>query len=320
MIMEKKNRMEIIDNYDSYLSLFKAGKTDAVFSGEWSVMKIVGKYKPQGIFYVWDMQDDNKRAILMKVDVAQDSLRITEAYELGFSPYKIAENLGITEADMGSAIKWWNLCYYRDQEGNVIYDEYYDTLFAANNTEKTMNDFREELQKHIVTIPKEIENCEMYLLGNFSAFNPLIYELQKLKCKVTMLSETEINESDNLEEQLLQLKDEMVIPYCNGEVYKMNRITSEGAVEVLAKCKHVYCISLPCESLDLDAKFVGNYTLKKILPNGEICKDYKCCGHEFMYLEHTFYADLFGNTILKSVNSEDKDSKLLLHEFTINRS
>lgn len=306
-------------NYDSYLSRLRAGDTDVVFSGEWSVLNVINKFKPQGVFFVWDMLDENGNAILLQVIAINDSVRITQAYELGISPYKIAENLGISEDEKTTAVKWWNLCYYRNQEGRVVYDEYYDKMFAANNTKMTMLEFREELQKRIGTIPKEISGNNVYVLGDLATFNPFIFELQKLDCQVTSVSAKEWGEPEDTEERLLQLRDEIVVPYCNSEVYKMKRITSEGTIEVKAECKHPYIISLPCDNLDLKANVIGNYTLKEILPQGEVRCDYKCGGHDFMYLEQTLYADLFGNTILNSVNADDKESNLLLHEFTIKK-
>lgn len=312
--------MIIIDNYDSYLSRLRMRmeETDVVFSGEWSVLKVINKYNPQGVFFVLDLLDDKCNAILLQVISINDSVRITQAYELGISPYKIAENLGISEDEKTTAVKWWNLCYYRNQEGQVVYDEYYDKMFAANGTEKLMADFREELKKNLESLPKEIAGNNVYVIGDYATFNPLIYELQQLSCQVIPVFAEDLEESEHLEERLLQLRDEKVVPYCNGIVYKMKRITSEGTIEVQAECKHPYAISLPCEDLNLDTYVIGNYTLKKILPQGKVCKDYICGGHEFMYLEQTLYADLFSNTILKSINSEDNDSKILLNEFTIN--
>lgn len=307
--MNKKSD-NIICDYDEYLSILKSGKTDVVFSGEWSVMKVLALYKPQGTFYVWDMLCGKGNTILLKIDLNQNSIHIVQAYELDISPHRISEILCIS--DESSAIRWWNLCYYLNQEGHVLYDEYYDKLFAANDSDKTMGDFREEIKRCLDIIPEGIAGNNVYLLGDLAAFNPLIYELQNLCCHVIPVSDNEFSESIELNEQLLRLKDELVVPYCKGEILKMDGLTSEGTTEVQAKCNHPYVISIPCDNLDLNAVVLGDNTLKQILPNGEVRKDYKCCGQEYMYLEQTLYADIFGNTFIKSINSgmnpeEDKE-------------
>ena len=307
--MNKKN-LKFVGNYNEYLSRFKEGETDIVFSGEWSVLKALKLNKSQGIFYVWDMLYDNSNSMLFKIDAALDSVHITQAYELDISPSKIAERFCIS--DVSSAIKWWNLCYYRNQDGNVLYDVFYDKFFLANDSDNTMGDFHKVLKQCTSLLPDDIANNKVYVLGELATFNPLIYELQKLNCQVIPLFAEQLSEYEELDGQLLQLKNELVVPYCNGETYKIYGLTSEGTTEVQAKCNHPYVISIPCDNLDLNAVVLGDNTLKQILPNGEVRKDYKCCGQEYMYLEQTLYADIFGNTFIKSINSgmnpeEDKE-------------
>lgn len=319
----------MIYDYKQYLLKLKeeiesktAGtKISTVFSGEWSVLKVIEKYSPEGEFFVWDMLD-NDSSILLMAHHTHDSFLISKAYQLDLSIAKIAKEVCIPESAIQSAIKWWNMCFYRNNEGIVLYDDFYPQLYASSDTESRMKDFCDCLQKHLEIIPNDISGHDVYLLGEFATINPFIYFLQKKGCQVIPNTSDIIQESPGAEESLLKLREKIVRPICNNEVYLTTLVTTDGVIQVPAKCGQGYVISLPCDDLDLEAECFGNHSLREILPNGEIRRDYRCCGNEYMYLKQAFYADLFGNTFLKSLNSDSVDANnpktIILNEFAFN--
>ena len=227
----------------------------------------------------------------------------------------IANNLGIKDIDVSTACEWWNLCYFRDSEGVVIYDDYYDRFLSANDSDKTMEVFRRELEKEVDRIPSEIDNGIIYVLGNFASYNPFLYELQKKKCQVVPVLPDEIKDSCELFYKLIEIRNKFERPYCNGEVYRFPSSSSVSLSNGPVGCRNPYIITFPSNEIDLNTYVVGNYLLKDILPNGEIRNDYRCFPHDYMLLEVIFYADLFGNTILKSINTTEAHHCVYLNKF-----
>ena len=312
--------MRIIGDYNDYLSQLKeevlnGGEIKTIFSGELSLLKVIERYNPQNVFYVWDSLDDKGNVILLKVYIKENILKVLEAHCLDLSIQDIAKNLGIKDIDVSTACEWWNLCYFRDSEGVVIYDDYYDRFLSANESDKTMEVFRRELEKEVDRIPSEIDNGIIYVLGNFASYNPFLYELQKKKCQVVPVLPDEIKDSCELFYKLIEIRNKFERPYCNGEVYRFPSSSSVCLSNGSVGCRNPYIITFPSNEIDLNTYVVGNYLLKDILPNGEIRNDYRCFTHDYMLLEVIFYADLFGNTILKSINTTEAHHCVYLNKF-----
>lgn len=98
---------------------------------------------PNGLFYIWNVLNDSGICILSKVEYNGDTLRILEGYFMENALTKISKSVGINDLD--AAFRWWNLCYYRDQEGKVIYDSYYENLYVTNGSEKKLSDLHNVL-------------------------------------------------------------------------------------------------------------------------------------------------------------------------------
>ena len=294
----------VFNNYQEYISSFENGTVDSAFFGEWSALWVINNCKPEGSFYLWDSLD-GMRSCLLKVEKNQQKWRITQGFELDKFIERIAGELGIT-ADFETAMKWWNLCYFKDKEGRVHYDTDYDSLYVANYNEKTLREFRERLDECFQEkFPKieELGSAPIYVCDDLMKYNPLVYKLQQNGCMVKPLPKVEINEETW--GQFCELRKEHAAPYCEGETFGLHYYTADqDAMPV--EYGRPYLMSLMCGQIQLEDKAIGNVTFKDILPNGALYTDYRSCGVEYMYLEATFYADLFGNTLMKTINSKEE--------------
>lgn len=132
--------MNVISDYHSYISMIEQGDSQCVFEGELSVLSIFNAENGvlDSTFFVLDTLNDEGRTVLMKVAYDGKSLRIIEGRYITTPLIDIAQCMSIN--DIGQVIKWWNLCYHNDRDGNVKYDSYYDIFYAANETEQKMSD------------------------------------------------------------------------------------------------------------------------------------------------------------------------------------
>lgn len=296
--------MGVISDYSAYLSKVEKGETQCIFSGELSVLKVYaaeGTNLPLEPFYVWDVLNDVSQTVLLKVVYNGKSLCIEEGYFIEKSLKDIVSSLEIGSLD--EVVKWWNLCYYRDKQDFVRYDQYYDRFFAANKTEKKMSDLHEIFSKWIdesIVVDKGL----IYVLGNLKDCNPIIYLLQEKGFSVRTIH-GDNSESESNAETLAQQMKRLAIPYCNDKKVTIGFYTLEGINQYPTQCQQLYRVAIPIDLIDISDKAIGDYSYKDIVPNGEFCIDYSCCGHDYCYLEMEFFADLHGNTVLKTINTKD---------------
>ncbi len=301
--------MEVISDYSAYLSKVEKGETQCIFSGELSVLKVYaaeGTNLPLEPFYVWDVLNDVSQTVLLKVVYNGKSLCIEKGYFIEKSLNEIVLSLEIGSLD--EVVKWWNLCYYRDKQDFVRYDRYYDRFFAANKTEKKMSELNEIFSKWIddsIIVDKGL----IYVSGNLKDCNPIIYLLQEKGFNVrTIRGENSERESD-ANEMLAQQMKRLAIPYSNENEVTIGFYTLEGINQYPMQCQQLYRVAIPIDMIDISDKAIGEYSYKDIVPNGEFCIDYSCCGHDYCCLEMELFADLHGNTALKTINTKDVPPK-----------
>lgn len=307
--------MEIISNYSEYLSNLQNGRTSEVFGGEASVLKIClaeGDDLPKGLFYVWEVLDNSGIGFLSKVEYKGDTLRILEGFFMDHALMNIANSVGVSDLDI--AIKWWNLCYFRDREGTVKYDSYYANFYVANESEKKMSDFHKVLAEWIEETFEGVEGL-IYVLGDMANCNPIIYQLQQRGLEVKTVSIANYEIVSEFDGHVLQLREQLAIPYCDADIVNVSFIAHNGIGNCPAECHRSYLITIPIDLIDIEDKAIGDFTYKDILSNGKFCRDYSCCGHDYSYVEMEFFADLHGNTVLKTTNSEAESKYTIINKF-----
>ena len=307
--------MKIVRNYSEYLSNLQNGQTSVVFGGEASILKICLAEKddlPNGLFYIWNVLNDSGICILSKVEYNGDTLRILEGYFMENALTKISKSVGINDLD--AAFRWWNLCYYRDQEGKVIYDSYYENLYVTNGSEKKLSDLHNVLAEWIKESFSDVEGS-VYVLGDLANCNPIIYQLQQrgLVVKTLLMDNSEGVSDDN--ERLLQLREQLANPYCDEDIVKVSFIVPDGIDNCQTECHRSYLITIPIDLISINDSAVGRFSYKDILPSEEFCCDYSCCCHNYSYVEIELFADLHGNTILKTTNSKAESKYTIINRF-----
>lgn len=307
--------MEIIRNYDKYLSSLQNGQTSVVFGGEVSILEIYlteGGNIPNGMFYVWEVLNDSGIDILLKVENNGETLRILEGFLMENALMNIANSIGINDLDV--AIKWWDMCYHRDKHGIIRYDSYYDRYYAANESDNKLSDFQEALALWIEDIFAGVEGL-VYVLGNLANCNPVIYQLQQKGLETKTVSIANSENVSEFEDRILQLREQLAIPCCDANIVNVSLIASNGIDNCPAECHRSYLITIPIDLISIDDNAVGSFSYKDILPSEKFCLDYSCCGHDYSYVEMELFADLHGNTVLKTTNSKAESKYTIINRF-----
>ena len=307
--------MEIVCDYSDYLSILQSGKTSCVFGGETSVLNVVLCEKdilPIGQFYVWDTICDSGAVALLKVEYNGDSLRIIEGLLMENTLMDIARGFGINNLDV--AIRWWNLCYFRDKAGKVKFDSYYEIFYAANEIENKISDLHKALEIWIEKSFADVEGL-IYVLGKLANCNPIIYQLQQRGLEVKTVSIANYGNVSEFDDCKLQLREQLAVPYCDADIVNMNFFTSDGVGNSPAECHRSYLITIPIDLIRINDNALGSFSYKDILPSEEFCRDYSCCGHDYAYLEMGIFADLHGNTVLKTTNSKAESKYTIISLF-----
>lgn len=311
--------MEVISDYSEYLSKYlsevKGGNTKCIFSGELSVLKVYaaeGTNLPLEPFYVWDVLNDVSQTVLLKVVYNGKSLGIEKGYFIESSLKDILLSLEIGSLD--EVVKWWNLCYYRDKRDFVRYDQYYDRFFAGNKTEKMMSKLNDLFSKWIdesIIVDKGL----IYVLGNLKDCNPIIYILQEKGFKVRTIHRGNSERESDTNEMLAQQMKRLATPYSNDNRVTIFFYTLEGINQYPMLCQQLYRVAIPIDLISINDSAVGSFSYKDILPSGEFCRDYSCCGHDYSYVEMELFADLHGNTVLKTTNSNAESRYTIINRF-----
>ena len=114
--------MTIIHNYNEYINRLLNGETQSVVSGEVSVIRSIESLDfiiPEGKFYVWDNIESLENPVVNLVEVTFDgrSIKINDIQYVNINLVGIAQKIGIK--DLEAALKWWNLCFFRNIKGEV---------------------------------------------------------------------------------------------------------------------------------------------------------------------------------------------------------
>jgi len=301
-------------SYFEYLSELE--QKDSFFSGELSALWVIKKFHPESSFYVWDALDAS-RVCLLKVEKSQDIWRITKGYELDEIVNRIIGEFGIKD-DLETVMKWWNLCYFKDKDGTVRYDTYYDNdkFYVANDSEKTMGKLRECLDaifEEMFSKVDELGSLPIYTCVELGKCNPLVYEFQQKGCSIE--SVPKVDGSEEILTEMIQLRKGFAVPSCNDSKLTMGFYTVEGISCFPVQCQQPYRLTLPIDLIDINDKAIGSYTYKDILKKDKLSRDYTCCGHDYCYLEMELLADLFGNTVLKVTNSQGESEPTIINKF-----
>lgn len=307
--------MDVLKNYREYVARIENEDFQCIYTGEVDVLKTIiaeGDKVFQGKFYVWDVTTDKWQTDLLKVEYNGGSLHIIEGCSIERTLLDVANSLDVDNLD--EAIKWWNLCYHRDNQGKVGYDSYYDNFYAANMTQKKMSELKEAIAQWIENSFVDVEGL-IYVLGDLANCNPVIYQLQQrgLKVKTLPMDNSESVLADN--ERLLQLRSQLALPYCDSNLINVSFMASDGIDNCPAECHRLYLITIPIDLICINDNAVGSFSYKDILPSEEFCRDYSCCGHEYSYLEMELFADLHGNTVLKTTNSKAESKYTIINKF-----
>lgn len=295
--------MMIIHDYNEYINRILNGDTQSIFSGELSVIRTIeslGSIIPEGRFYVWDNIGKQENPVVNLVEVNYDGryICISNVQHFEINLDDVAQNLGIE--DLGTALRWWNLCFFRDKNGKVLYDTSYNELFVANESEfhlsSIISAFDEALQQIII-------DCDNPMLV-FEKSNPLVYLLQE-KCKdIRCITRSSLPDENNEDIRTItnNIRNVYTTPNSYGNPIAFSFYPNKKK-RTTSTVENRFIVSLPCGRLNLDDYAIGNLRFKEVLPDGKVLKDYYCNTSDFMYLEYSYYVDLFGNTILKTTNS-----------------
>lgn len=305
--------MNVVNSsYFEYLS--KLEQNGSFFSGELSALWVIKKCHPESSFYIWDALAES-RGCLLKVEKSQDSWRITKGYELDEIVNRITGEVGIKD-DLETVIKWWNLCYFKDNDGVVHYDTFYDKYYVSSENEMTMGDLRECLDaifEEVLSKIDELNSFPIFIYGELGKCNPLVYKFQQKGYSVESMPR--VDGSEEILEEIIQLKKRFAIPFCNDNRLSLGFYLAEDIEHVPARCQQTYRITLPIDLIDVNDNAIGSYTYKDILKKDRLSRDYTCCGHDYCYLEMELFADLYGNTVLKVTNSQGESEYTIINKF-----
>lgn len=307
--------MNVIKDYNSYISKIEQGDTQYIFEGELSVLSVVHSEENmlEGSFYVCDDLNDGEQTVLLKVECNSGFLRITEGYCIENLLVYIAQCLDIKNIEL--AMNWWNLCYYRNRQGMVFYDSFYDGYFLDSESEKKMLDLQEEIKMWVNNL-FEGSGGLIYVLGKLVSCNPVIYQLQQRGFEVKTLSIDNLKNESGYIERILHLRKDIVQPYCGTDLINISFFASNKVDNYPARCYCSYLITIPIDLIDIKKdEALGCYIYENVIPNGKFCRDYTCCGNDYSCVEVELFADLHGNTILKVTNSNSESKYTIVNKF-----
>ena len=145
--------------------------------------------------------------------------------------------------------------------------------------------------------------------------NPIIYHLQQRGLKVKTVSIANSENISEIDERMLSLREELAIPYCDAGIVNVSFIAPDGIDKFPAECHRSYLITIPIDLTSINDNAIGSFSYKDILPSEEFCRDYSCCGHNYSYVEMDLFADLHGNTVLKTTNSKSESKYTIINKF-----
>lgn len=227
---------------------------------------------------------------LLRIEKNDNGLQITGCVDVDQEQMK---NLADDVSDLGCS-QWLDLCFYRQEDDQVVYDEYYDGLLAAKGTSVKVGDIKLRAEEIADALSiKAGDNLAIH--ANLFLFNPLVYALEKKGINVKMIR-SDWMESFNICTPGYQAS-------ISGETF-----FAPFAVEF----GKTYCITVFPETLD-SIEFVPNFSLREILPDAPMTYRGSNGLAETLYLAR-FEGDCFGNEliIVKGTNGSAKAS--LYHE------
>lgn len=295
--------MTIIHDYNEYINRILNGETQSVFSGELSVIRTIeslGSTIPEGKFYVWDNIGKPESPVVNLVEVNYDGrcILISDIQHIDINLADIAQKLGIK--DLEAALKWWNLCFFRDKNGEVTYDTSYNVLFVANESEFHLSSFISALDDVFQQVIIDCDN-PMFVIENS---NPFVYLLQEKSKDIHCITRSPLPDEtiEDIRNSINIIRNAYTTPNSKGtpitlSFYPKQKKSAANTIE------NRFYVSIPCGCLNLEDFAIDGLRFKDVLPNGKVLKDYHCNSNDFMYLEYSYYVDLFGNTMLKTTNS-----------------
>lgn len=295
--------MTIIHDYNEYINRILNGETQSVFSGELSVIKTIeslGAIIPEGKFYVWDNIGKPENPVVNLVEVNYDGrcILINDIQHIDFNLANIAQKLGIK--DLEAALKWWNLCFFRGKNGEVIYDISYDVLFVANESEFHLSSFISALDDVFQQIIIDCDN-PMFVIENS---NPFVFLLQEKSKDIHCITRSPLPDEniEDIRNSVNTIRNAYATPNSNGTPITLSFYPKQkrGVANTIEKS---FYVSIPCGRLNLEEFAIGGLRFKDVLPDGKVLKDFHSNSIDYMYLEYSYYVDLFGNTMLKITNS-----------------
>lgn len=305
--------MEIINSYNEYLSHFEKGLFSGFHIGEVSLLKVFVSERDKihiGHFYVFYNLNE-EQLVLIKAVYDGVSLHIVEGRTKDVDLSYIVKDWNINNIE--EAKRWWNMCYHRDKHGYVKYDPYYSDFFVSNGSDIKMSELQMAFEWIDCLFPEELS--VVYILGDMSNCNPFLYRLQQKGFDVKTIQTDNLESSPNWNACIDQLRTQLSIPLCNNDIATICHYDSEKVHISPAKCNYSYMISIPMDSVGIDDKAIGDYSYKDILYNGELCHDYTCCGHDYSSVEMVLFADLHGNTVIKTTNSKAESKYTIINKF-----
>lgn len=295
--------MTIIHDYNEYINRILNGETQSVFSGELSVIRTIeslGAMIPEGKFYVWDNIGKKESPMVNLVEVNYDGrcILISSIQHIDINLIDIAQNLGIE--DLNTAIKWWNLCFFRNKNEEVIYDPSYNELFVANESDFHLSSIISAFDDVFQQVLIDRDN-PMFV---FEYSNVFVYLLQKKSKDIRCITRSSLpgENNEDIRTSIYNIRNVYTTPNVNGTPIAFSFYPKQKK-RVTTSIENRFDISIPCGRLNLEDYAIGTLRFKDVLPDGKVLKDYHCCSNDFMYLEYSCYVDLFGNTVLKTTNS-----------------
>ena len=294
--------METIIDYSRYLTRIESGDSLCISCAESSALRLLNAIDTQiddGPFYVLDLFDGDGLFILVQVYKQQSCTRITKYDILPFSINQIAAKLDVSNVD--KAIRWWNLCYSK-HNNQISYDKYYDDYYVADDSSHQMRELEIIIKSLFERIPFEV-NLPIYVLGQVATYNPILYLLQKNMLANMVLIPDCVHINSYSDEELINIRNKFsgIIEIARLSLYT---IVNNGSLNISPDLGRPYLVSLPCDHISLNDIAIGDLTYNTILPDNQILYDYQSGSYRFMYLEVTYFVDLFGNILMKATNSK----------------
>ncbi len=259
--------INIVDSYRDYSDLLNdVFQPQLIYRGDFLARHLHSSIKEE--INTWILWENNDSIEICKVNKQENSVFISEIFNIP-NPLLNNENLKRVFCNENSIV-WLNLCHYKDADGNIHYDPYYDIYPVIDNCEDislTIGEIRSQLYEIVQSTLVFNHGDQVYLysrIGNYNILQDIL-----VKSGVTVLARPLFREDMVLDEcktfsasplNLYMVTEDVNIVFPMPE--NKDLLVYESAEKSSSKKSNI-------QIQHTNSDMMGNRWLSVILPNGE---------------------------------------------------